>query len=469
MRSTHGIQIKSVNYRDGTDGKFIELIFAVIGQFSFQSVADLEAKVGRLQAENDRLRRTLADINEQIVCGRLTGDLPDNFLEQFCQLPDRPLEQVLRYLPARQVVQMRHVSRRFNHLIKNCSKTMPKKEFNGSVMFDIYLIGQLTVEWIAIRGKRITRTTSLADDGVALSELFRFMRIGGRMYFGVGLSAADKVLDQLSKAWLTIRPDMVIFAGDFSQTSRDSLRAFLVKIEPSVKWLHFQFTKNIDNSVLSDDVIGAAGRLKGLMVMPACLGSNVYDINIGDRTLLAMVDTDHLSSYVSLLGCSGITPIGIRTFVEKWMKKERPNPGGHFSHFRTEQHLFELIFDNCANLTPSAVEEACDDLLKTGTMKTVPRAWSFGNSREKNGQQVSFTIHCPSDDRRLCISFNDPAYLNHIVLEPMPVIMAKDKIAFNYDNHNRDDLNPEREDDDIDAYDGYDAIDYDDDENSDSS
>uniref|UniRef100_A0A914XLQ7 F-box domain-containing protein n=1 Tax=Plectus sambesii TaxID=2011161 RepID=A0A914XLQ7_9BILA len=61
-----------------------------------------EAEVARLQAEIDRLGLMVTDFNERIVCGRLTGELPDNFLEQFNQLPDRPLEQVLRFLPARQ-------------------------------------------------------------------------------------------------------------------------------------------------------------------------------------------------------------------------------------------------------------------------------------------------------------------------------------------------------------------------------
>uniref|UniRef100_A0A914VVM5 F-box domain-containing protein n=1 Tax=Plectus sambesii TaxID=2011161 RepID=A0A914VVM5_9BILA len=434
-------------------------------------MAALQAEVARLQAENDQFRRALVDMNGRIVCGQLTGDLPDNFLEQFSQLPDRALEQVLRFLPLGQVAQMRHVSRKFNNVIRKGSKAMPKKECNGSVVFKSCNAEEVTVAWIDDQCKKIMKTTtiSLADEGVALSELFRFMRIGGKMYFGHGMSAADKVLDQLSKAWLTIRPEMVIFAGDLSQTSRDSLRAFLVKVEPSIERLHFQFTRNIDHILLSDDVIGAAGRLKGLMVMPACLASELRDINIGDRTLLAMVDTDHLSSYVSLLDCSGITPSGIRTFVEKWMKKETPKPRGQISLFRTVRHLFELTFDNCANLTPAAVGEACDDLLKTGTMKTIPRAWSIGNSGERNAQRVTFTVHCPSDDRRLHICLNDPSCLKHIVFEPMPVIMAKDKIAFNYDNHSHDDLNPEMEDDDIDAYARYNAIDYDDDENSDSS
>uniref|UniRef100_A0A914VVY1 F-box domain-containing protein n=1 Tax=Plectus sambesii TaxID=2011161 RepID=A0A914VVY1_9BILA len=266
-----------------------------------------------IQAEIDRLRRALGDFSERIVCGQLTGKLPDNFLEQFSQLPDRPLEQVLRFLPTRQVPQMRRVSRKFNNVIRKGSKTMPKKERNGSVVFKSCNTGELSVE-LRDYDNKIVKTT-LADDRVALSELFRFMRIGGRMYFGEGLSAADKVLDQLSKAWVTIRPETVIFAGDLSQTSRDSLRAFLEKVEPSVKWLHFQYANNIGNSLLSDDVIGAAGRLDGLMVMPMCLGSKLRDINIGDRTLLAMVDSDEVLLHFFVMGCSGITPAGIRAFA----------------------------------------------------------------------------------------------------------------------------------------------------------
>uniref|UniRef100_A0A914XDQ5 F-box domain-containing protein n=1 Tax=Plectus sambesii TaxID=2011161 RepID=A0A914XDQ5_9BILA len=369
------------------------------------SVVTFKAEVDRLQAENDRLKRTHADFSERIVCGRLTGELPDNFLEQFNQLPDRPLEHVLRFLPARQVVQMRHVSRRFNQLIRKCSKSMPKKESKGSVVLKSCNAGELTVEWIDDRAIQIAEK-KLTNDDVALSELLRFVCIGGVIYFGEGLSAADKVLDQLNKAWLTIHPETVIFAGDFSQTSRDSLRAFLVKVEPSVKWLHFQFTRNMDDGLLSDDVIGVAGRLDGLMVMPMRLGSKLRDINIGDRTLLAMVDTDHLSSYVSLLGCSGITPIGIRAFVEKWMKKERPKPGGKISHLGTEQHLYELTFDHCWNLTPVAVEEACGDLLKKGKMMAVTHELFVGDSGERNGQQVFFIVQDLSANRYLHIRFH---------------------------------------------------------------
>uniref|UniRef100_A0A914VDS0 F-box domain-containing protein n=1 Tax=Plectus sambesii TaxID=2011161 RepID=A0A914VDS0_9BILA len=200
----------------------------------------LKAENACLLAEIDRLRRALGDFNERIVCGRLTGDLPDNFLEQFSQLPDRPLEQVLRLLPARQVVQMCHVSRRFNHLIRKCSKTMPKKECNGSVVFKSNHRKELTVEWFDVCGRKVSTTTvSLAGDKVALSELLRFIRIGGRMFFGKGRSAVDEVLDQLSKAWLTIRPEVVIFSCDLSQTSRGSLRAFLMKVEPSIRRLDF--------------------------------------------------------------------------------------------------------------------------------------------------------------------------------------------------------------------------------------
>uniref|UniRef100_A0A914V6H2 F-box domain-containing protein n=1 Tax=Plectus sambesii TaxID=2011161 RepID=A0A914V6H2_9BILA len=171
----------------------------------------LEAEVDRLQAENDRLKRTLAGVCGQIVCGQLTGRLPDNFLEQFSQLPDRPLEQVLRFLPAHQVTQMRCVSHKFNNLIKKCSRTMPKKESDGSISFKSYRAGEVEVALSEFCARRST-VMKLAGDKVALSELLRFIRISGIMYFGEGVSAADEVLDQLTKEWLTIRPEKVIFA-----------------------------------------------------------------------------------------------------------------------------------------------------------------------------------------------------------------------------------------------------------------
>uniref|UniRef100_A0A914W200 F-box domain-containing protein n=1 Tax=Plectus sambesii TaxID=2011161 RepID=A0A914W200_9BILA len=407
-----------------------------------------EAELGRLQAENDRIKRALPDFSERILCGRLTGDLPDNFLELFSQLPDRPLEHVLRFLPARQVPQMRRVSRKFNQLIRKCSKRMPKKESKGSVVFKSCNARELTVEWIDDRAIQIA-AKKLTDDKVTLSELLRFIRIGGIMYFGEGVSAADKVLDQLTKEWLTIRPEKVIFAGDLSQTSRGSLRAFLVKVEPSVERLHFQYARNMDDGLLSDDVIGAAGRLDGLMVMPMCLGSKLRDINIGDRTLLAMADADHMFSYVSVMGCSSITPVGIRAFVEKWMEIETPKPEEQISYFRSGQQVYELTFYNCANVTSAAFEEACGDLLEKGTMMTVAYASSVGDLGERNGRRVLFAVLCHSSYRYLHIRFHITPHPAHIVLEPRAVNVIKDQIVFDSDDHDHVDLDPEMEDDDI--------------------
>uniref|UniRef100_A0A914VNN8 F-box domain-containing protein n=1 Tax=Plectus sambesii TaxID=2011161 RepID=A0A914VNN8_9BILA len=399
------------------------------------SIAALEAENARLQAEIDRLRHALGDFNERIVCGQLTGKLPDNFLEQFSQLPDRPLEQVLRFLPTRQVPQMRRVSRKFNNVIRKGSKSMPKKESKGSVVFKSCNTGELTVELRDCKSKFLK--TTLADDGVALTELFRFIRIGGWMYFGEGLSAADKVLDQLSKAWLTIRPNMVIFAGDLSQTSRDSLRAFLVKVEPSIMWLHFQYANNIGN-LLSDDLIGAAGRLDGLMVTPACGGLRLRNINISDETLLAMVDADHVPSYLYFMGCSGITLRGIRAFIEKWMKQESQTPDNKAFNFGGLSKFCELSFYNCANVAQAAVREACRDLLKKETIAGANTS-SVDDSRESD-RYVGCSIQFLSNNRCLDIIFHYKPFLIQIMDDPRVEYLIDSQIAVH-------DLDPETEGD----------------------
>uniref|UniRef100_A0A914VWJ7 F-box domain-containing protein n=1 Tax=Plectus sambesii TaxID=2011161 RepID=A0A914VWJ7_9BILA len=410
------------------------------------SVADLKAKVARVQAKNDRLRRTLADFNERIVCGQLTGKLPDNFLEQFSQLPDRPLEQVLRFLPARQVFQMRHVSRRFNNLIRKCSKTMPKKGCQREVVFQSKHPGELSVDWFDDSGRKVSRrTTMVAGDEVALSELLRFIRFGGWMFFGEGVSAADKVLDQLSKAWLTIRPEVVVFSGDLSQTSRDSLRAFLAQVQPSIKQLKFQFASNIGDSLLSDDVIGAAGRLNGLMVLPV-RGSTLRDVNIGDQTMLSLVDADHVSSFFFVTGCSGVTPVGIRAFIEKWMKKEELKPDGKTFSFGQSLEKCVLTFDNCANVTKAAVEEACGDLIKK-EMIAVPDASSFDDSGEMSDHPC-FTIDCPSTYRRLEIHFQFYSFISQNVEGPR--FVTDDDSEPDIDDSDDDDEDDEDEDDDHD-------------------
>uniref|UniRef100_A0A914W5A7 F-box domain-containing protein n=1 Tax=Plectus sambesii TaxID=2011161 RepID=A0A914W5A7_9BILA len=421
------------------------------------SMAALEAEVARHQAENDRLRRTLTDFGVRIVCGRLTGELPDSFLEQLSQLPDRPLEHVLRFLPARQVAQMRLVSRKFNYLIRKCSKIMPKKGCLGSVLFKANHARELTVEWFDPNGSKINEAT-LAGDGVALSELLRFIRIDGLMYFGEGLSAADEVLDQLSKAWLTIRPDVVIFSGDLSQTSRNSLRAFLVKVEPFVTQVHFQNAYNIPDSLLSDDLIDAAGRLNGLMVLPLGSDSELHNINIGDDTLLAMADSDVMFFHFFVKGCSGITTSGIRAFIEKWLKKERPKPDAKPIVLGMAMTLCELLFYKCSNVTPAAVEKECGDLLKKKMTARVDNG--------ERSHQVKYTIQCHSSDRQLEILFDIDSFRLHFVKEPRPGVALGD--LFNDDDDLDSEMDGDGESDDY-EYDGYDAIDYDDDEDSDFS
>uniref|UniRef100_A0A914VN67 F-box domain-containing protein n=1 Tax=Plectus sambesii TaxID=2011161 RepID=A0A914VN67_9BILA len=424
------------------------------------SMEALEAEVARVHAENDRLRRTLADFNERIACGRLTGELPDNFLEQFNQLPDRPLEQVLRFLPPGQVAQMRLVSRKFNQLIRKCSKTMPKKEQNGSVLFKINDAGQLTVELFDDRGSKITETM-LTGNKVALSELLRLIRIDGLMFFGKGLSATSEVLDQLSKAWLAICPEVVVFAGDLCQTSRDSLRAFLVKVEPFIGRLHFQGASNIAKSLLDDDLIGAAGQLDGLMVQPYYCGWRSRSINIGDETLLAMADADDMPSYFLFMGCSGITPGGTRAFIEKWMNKwmktGKPEASAEFTVdiLRSDWDLLELIFYNCVNVTPAAVEEACGDLLKKETTAVL-----FGSGMV---DRVLYSIQCRSSNRRLEIFFHINPFRSHLVNEPRPGVALDLLVDDEWDSdmdHDYEDVDDDDDDDDFEAdyLNGHDLI-----------
>uniref|UniRef100_A0A914W419 F-box domain-containing protein n=1 Tax=Plectus sambesii TaxID=2011161 RepID=A0A914W419_9BILA len=424
------------------------------------AMATFKAEVGRVNAENDRLRRKLTDVCGQIVCGRLTGDLPDNFLEQFSQLPDRPLEHVLRSLPAHQVPQMRLVSRKFNQLIKKCSKTMPKMECNGSVLFKSYDGRKLTVVLFDVRGCKINETT-LGAKNVALSELLRFVCIKGLIYFSDGLSAADGVLKQLSKAWLTIRPEVVIFSGDLSKTSRNSLKAFLVKVEPSVKRLHFEHAENIDHNLLSDDLIYAAGRLDGLMVLPS--GWSFRNVTIGDETLLSMVDSDHKSSYFCAIGCTDITPVGIRAFVEKWMKKwmktEKPEASAKSTGYRLRSawNLFELTFDKCANVTPATVEAACGKLLKKEWIKEDDRD---GEMRRR----LYFAVQCRSSNRRLEINFDAESFRSHYVNEPRPGVALDKLIGDDWDSDMDDDDGDEddedNEDDDGDFYDDENDMNY---------
>uniref|UniRef100_A0A914W1R9 Uncharacterized protein n=1 Tax=Plectus sambesii TaxID=2011161 RepID=A0A914W1R9_9BILA len=401
-----------------------------VGSVSSKSMPTFETEVGRLQAENDRLRRALSDFSERIVCGQLTGDLPDNFLEQFSQLPDQPLEK----------------------LIKKCSRTMPKKRRDGTVVFKTNSAGELTVDWFDFFGYKFTETMLVGEE-VALSELVRLIHIGGTIWFAEGLSATDEILVQLSNAWLTIRPEVVVFSGDLSQTSRDSLRAFLVKVEPFVTQIQFQHAYKIGDSLLSDDVIGAAGRLDGLTITPDWRGSKLPNFNIGDETLLAMADSDHVSSYFLVKGCSGITPGGIRAFIEKWIKKERLEEDANIGSPGWHLEFCKLTFYKCANVTPAAIEEVCGDLLKKIT--PVESDDSFvGGSEEKN-ERVRFTSYCPATNCRLEILFHYTLH-NYYIDEPAPNFV-NDYCYHDY----HEDSEPEIENDDFHDYDGEDDSDLD--------
>uniref|UniRef100_A0A914XJ73 F-box domain-containing protein n=1 Tax=Plectus sambesii TaxID=2011161 RepID=A0A914XJ73_9BILA len=377
------------------------------------SVAALKAKVARLKAENERLRRALPDFSERIVCGQPTGKLPDNSPKQFSQLPDRSLQHVLRFLPARQVVQMRHISRKFNNLIVKCSKTMPKKENSSSVSFKSFHAGEVEVE---LRGYNSKPTVvKLAGDNVALSELLRFICISGSIYFGEGVSAADEVLDQLSKSWLTIRPEMVIFAGDLSQTSRHSLKAFLKKVEPSIKHLLFQNASNIGRNLLSDDLIGVAGRLDGLLVMPACWGAELRNINISDKTLLAMVETDQTPSHFCLMGCSGITPGGILAFAMEWIRKKRSKADEEYYDREFGMELCQLAFYNCTNVTVAAIEKECGFLLGKAAVYQGAGVSSMRGREKTNDQRVCFNVHPSSTNRYLQVILHYAPFHAHMV------------------------------------------------------
>uniref|UniRef100_A0A914UHR3 Uncharacterized protein n=1 Tax=Plectus sambesii TaxID=2011161 RepID=A0A914UHR3_9BILA len=333
---------------------------------------------------------------------------------------------------------------------------MPKKERNGSVLFKSNDAGQLTVVLFDDRGCKINETT-LASDEIALSELLRLICIKGLMFFGEGLSATDEVLDQLSKAWLTIRPKMVVFSGDLSKTSQDSLRAFLVKVEPSIKRLHFEGVENTPDSLLSDDLIYAAGRLDGLIVVPWTL----RNINIGDETLMSMVDTDHTSSYFFVTECLGITPGGIRAFVEKWMKKwmktGKPKAGAKstFYELRSDWDLFELTLCECANVTQATVEAACGAIFKKEWITEVDRRDGEMNSR------MYFAVQCRSSNRRLEIHFDAESSRLHYVDEPRPNVALNDLINDVWDSEmDYEDDDAGEDDDDGDFYDDEDDMNY---------
>src|SRR5262249_35783169 len=102
---------------------------------------------------------------------------------------------------------------------------------------------------------------------------------------------------------------------DFSRTSADSLRRFLLKVEPFVKWLKFTDVSNVSDGLLSDELIAVVGQLNGLKVLPA-EDAQLHNINIGDKTLLSIVDAGKEPSCFDVEGCSGITPGGIRAFLE---------------------------------------------------------------------------------------------------------------------------------------------------------
>uniref|UniRef100_A0A914VMF6 Uncharacterized protein n=1 Tax=Plectus sambesii TaxID=2011161 RepID=A0A914VMF6_9BILA len=228
---------------------------------------------------------------------------------------------------------------------------------------------------------------------------------------------------------------------------------------------------NIGHNLLSDDVICAAGRLNGLMVVQKCWGAELRNINIGDETLLAMADADHMPSYFCFMGCLGITPRGVRAFVEKWMKKQSQTPNKKAFSYGGPLELCELTFFNCANVRQAAVKEACRDLLKKETIAGASTS-SVDDNREPS-KYVGSSIQFLSNNRCLDIIFHYEPFFSHCIGDPRVRKLFDNEIDY-------DDLDPETEDDededesededdddddeiDIDNYDGYDSTDYPDD------
>uniref|UniRef100_A0A914XU15 Uncharacterized protein n=1 Tax=Plectus sambesii TaxID=2011161 RepID=A0A914XU15_9BILA len=148
------------------------------------------------------------------------------------------------------------------------------------------------------------------------------------------------------------------------------------------------------------------------------------------------------------MGCSGITPGGIRAFIEKWMKKEKLKPDTETCGLSQRLDRCVLILDNCANVTEAAVEEACGDLLKKESVALLD-ASSFGDFGEKNDHPC-FTIDCPSTNRRLDIHLQFYSFISRNVEGPR---FVTDNEADQDIDDSDDDEDDEDDDEDDDEYD----------------
>uniref|UniRef100_A0A914UTP8 Uncharacterized protein n=1 Tax=Plectus sambesii TaxID=2011161 RepID=A0A914UTP8_9BILA len=147
------------------------------------------------------------------------------------------------------------------------------------------------------------------------------------------------------------------------------------------------------------------------------------------------------------MGCPGITPGGIRAFIEKWLKKERPQVDANTNSFGWPLGFCELTFYKCANVTPVTVEEMCGDLLRKETTEVYSGKY-----------RVKFIILCHSSRRALEICFDSDSYGARLYEDPrMSYVVDGDDDEDDDDDDDDDDDEDEDEDDiDVDNNDEFD-------------
>lgn len=265
------------------------------------------------------MEMSIKEIEVLIVSGKLRGELPKGFLAFVMELPDVPLEHIVRHLPARQIPSMRMVAPRLNAIIRKASSSLPKITLEGGVLVDITKEGvgggHGTFKWQE-RGDDKWSVKKRSADMAPLSELLRHWQLDRAIFFRQCLSST---LVEMAKPWLWIRPREITFVGSLAGMDADSLKTFLCRMEPFVSELRFQHVYNA-RPVLNDSVLMAAGFLDVLMVRPTFERSGdvlkVVSLDIGDATVVAVCRVDQASTFIGLRECANVSEIGVRHWVE---------------------------------------------------------------------------------------------------------------------------------------------------------
>uniref|UniRef100_A0A915AXF9 F-box domain-containing protein n=1 Tax=Parascaris univalens TaxID=6257 RepID=A0A915AXF9_PARUN len=219
-----------------------------------------------------------------LVCGELVGKHPPGFLSQFNNLPDHLLLKIWSFMPKREMLSLRRVSKHWKALWELSKHPRYRiSHLNVSIKNEKFVM--------EARGRRrlAGRRLEVGMDTASLNCFFSLITFGrkGGIELSIEGAAATSILFEgiLSKRWTF---DGVVFMGDLSALTEYDLCLFLFRLckrcdkELSLRFLDI----TVDEGIITDRVIEACGyKLSKLVIMLDSECAKKKPVLLTDRSL----------------------------------------------------------------------------------------------------------------------------------------------------------------------------------------